>query len=111
MRAYSIRELSRQDVQRLKDYLSSQGYGGPIEDIYWFDVPTQHLSSTQQQHLQECGPFVFALETGNTWINLELLVRPRNSLRCSCFQYADMQQMSFVIQHLENILQELDIST
>ncbi len=111
MRAYYIHELAQEDVRRIKDYLTHLGHGGPIEDIYWFELPRERLTDRQRRHHEECGPYVFSLETGSTWIYLELLVRPRSTLYCSCYQYANTQQATFIMHQLEEILTELDIST
>ena len=111
MRAYYIHHVASDDIRRLKRHLSQIGHSSPIEDIYWFEVPTELLTQTQQEHATECGPYVFPLETGETWIMLELLIRPRNAMHCSCIAYANDQQRAFVIQRLDAILQELEIAT
>lgn len=109
MRTYYINEVNSEDIQRLKDYLAQKGHSAPIEDIYWFEVPRELLTETQQEHAGECGPYVFPLETGDTWVMLELLIRPRNAMHCSCIAYAADGQRSHVIQRLEAILEELEI--
>jgi hypothetical protein len=109
VRTYYVNEVLPEDVQRLKQHLEQNGHGSPIEDVYWFEVPQELLSETQQEHAGECGPFVFPLETGSTWLMLELLIRPRNSFHCSCIAYASAGQRAHVIQRLEAILEELEI--
>lgn len=111
MRSYTINEIKSEDIRRLKDYLAQQGHSAPIEDIYWFEVPAELLSETQQEHAGECGPYVFPLETGDTWIMLELLIRPRNAMHCNCIGYAAEEQRSHVIRRLEAILEELRIAS
>jgi hypothetical protein len=111
VRTYYINEIRAEDIRRLKHYLNQKGHSAPIEDIFWFEVPQELLSETQQEHAEECGPYVFPLETGNSWIMLELLIRPRNALRCSCMDYAAEQQRAHIIRRLEAILEELGIAS
>ena len=111
MRTYYINEVRPEDIRRLKRYLDQNGHSAPIEDIFWFEVPHELLTETQQEHAPECGPYVFPLETGDTWLMLELLVRPRNVLHCSCMAYAANRQRAHVIQRLDAILLELDIAS
>jgi len=111
VRTYCINEVNSEDIRRLKQYLEQTGHSAPIEDIFWFEVPQELLTDTQKEHAGECGPYVFPLETGDTWLMLELLIRPRNTLHCSCIAYASEAQRTHVIQRLEAILQELEIAS
>ena len=111
MRTYYINEVEIEDIRRLKHYLDQNGHSAPIEDIFWFEVPHELLSETQRAHAPECGPYVFPLETGDTWLMLELLVRPRNAFQCNCIEYAANRQRAHIIQRLDAILQELDIAS
>jgi len=111
VRTYYLHDLEPGDIRRLKRHLKDNGHSSPLEDMYWFEMPQELLSQVQREHAEECGPYVFPLETGDTWIMLELLVRPRNALHCSCIHYATDEQRAHIIQRLDAILRELGIAT
>ena len=109
MYSYLIDELKPKEIERIVHYLDYHGYKGPIEDIYWFEIPEHLLSSRQKDHAPECGPYILSLETGKTWIKLELLVRPRSVLRCNCMALANPEQRTYAMNLLEHILLDLGI--
>jgi hypothetical protein len=109
VRSYVIEELLPEHVRRLCLHLEREGYKGPIEDIYWFELPRELYTEAQHEHAGECGPYVLSLEAGGSWIKLELLVRARNRLRCSCIAYATPQQRARFIDWLDSVLRNLDI--
>ncbi|MFP4392474.1 MAG: hypothetical protein ACOC43_07260 [Desulfohalobiaceae bacterium] len=104
MRSYFIEEIEPDKLQKLAKQLQDKGYQGPIDDIYWFQLPMQVLTATQQDHFQACGPYIVSLELGQDWLKLELLLRARNTFRCSCVGYADSRQRDYCIQLLEDLL-------
>ncbi len=108
MRSYMIEEMDAGLLQALAEYLQNHGYQGPIDDIYWFQMPWQALSHMQQDHLQQCGPYIVSLELGRDWLKLELVVRAVNSFRCNCTAQADSRQRDYSIALLENILTEVE---
>lgn len=110
MRSYLIDELTAQDVARIKDWLDARGLKSAIDDLYHLPLPAELLSAEQQAHTA-CGPHVLALETGPSWIRLELLVRATGVLRCSCMTYATDAQQQAMVERLLNLLTELDIRT
>lgn len=107
MRSYLIEEIEPGRLQALAGHLQQNGYQGPIEDIFWFELPWEVLNQVQQEHLQDCGPYIVSLELGKDWLKLELLIRARNTFRCSCISYADSRQRGFSISVLEDILSKL----
>ena len=109
MRSYCIEELEPDDVLTFKTHLGRQGYTGPIDDIYWLMVPARLLTSEQQQHAPDCGDYFFSIETGDTWIKLELLVRCRDRIRCQCIKYATPEQRAYAIDILDELLRNRDI--
>jgi hypothetical protein len=109
VRVYLIDELRKDQVGHVCSHLEHKGFKGPIKDIYWFEVPFELLASLQQEHFPQCGPYIFSLETGKTWLRLELLVRPKNVVRCECIGYAGPKQRAYIIDRLDEIIRELDI--
>ena len=109
MRMYVIDELRPKDVERVEKSLTRKKMGGTLDRFYWLPVPDELLGEEQKKHLQECGPYGFGLECENCKLTLELLVRARGKLRCSCIAYATPAQRKYVIEFLDKLLRELDI--
>lgn len=110
MRAYTVDELQEEDVKRIEEHLTRKGWTGSISGIYYVPVPQDLLSEEQRAHLDACGPFFLPLETGDTWVRLELLVRARQILRCSCIAYAHPALREHMIGVLDGLIRELDIA-
>lgn len=110
MRAYLIDELQPEDVNRIAELLTRKGYAGSLEGIFYLPVPEALLSPEQQEHLAECGPFILPLEIGEDWVRLELLVRARSILRCSCVAYAHPALREHMIDSLDALVKDLDIA-
>ncbi|CAM2057747.1 hypothetical protein DSUL_160106 [Desulfovibrionales bacterium] len=68
------------------------------------------LANEQQRHQKKCGPYCLSLEIFENRLELELLVRARQRLRCSCIAYATSAQREHCIDWLDTILRELDIT-
>lgn len=110
MRSFLIEELSSQDMHKLNTWLQDQELQSCIEQLYHLQLPPKLWTSTQKEHSPLCGPFYLALETGDHWLKLELLVRAKSILRCSCIAYATPEQEQHMRTYLQNLLQELEIS-
>ena len=109
MRIYSVEDLDPQQMQRVEHNLQSKGLAGSLDGIFWMPLPKDLLSAEQKEHSGECGPHAMALESGEGWLRMELLVRSRGKLRCSCIAYATPGQREHMIDYLDNLLRELDI--
>lgn len=110
MRAYTVDELSQEDVEKIEESLTRKGWTGSIKGMYYIPVPEDRLGPEQLEHLQSCGPFFLPLETGDGWVRLELLVRSRQILRCSCIAYAGTPLREHMINLLDGLIRELDIA-
>lgn len=110
MRSYYLDELNPADMRRLLPHLEAKGLQGSMKGIYWLALPEPLLSEEQSAHKEECGPFVASLETGDGWIKMELLIRGRGKLRCSCIGYASTEQRNWLIAQVDAMLHELDIA-
>lgn len=110
MRAYTIDELTPEDVSRIEDRLNRNGWTGSIKGMYYVPIPEDLLGPEQREHLEACGPFFLPLETGDGWVRLEFLVRARQILRCSCVAYANPSLRERMIDDLDTLIKELDIA-
>lgn len=109
MRSYLIDELDQDQVQVVTDALRKEGLQGGLPEIFYLPVPDEMLTDLQSEHLAECGPYVLALETGDGWVRLELLVRGLGKLRCACVSYAPADLRRFAIEYLDDFLGALGI--
>ena len=109
MRTYRIEDLDPGHVERLAHALDARGQGSGMIGLYWFTLPPDLLTAEQLEHAPECGPYVLSLELLDGALSLELLVRARGRLRCSCVAYASPVQRAWGMDALDALLRELDI--
>ena len=111
MRTYLIEDFYPEQLALVRQRLQEKGLSGPLEGIYYLPVPLELLTDEQRGHLGECGPYIFVLEIPDeSSLKLELLVRAQGKLRCSCVLYATPAQRSYIMDHFDTFLRELDIS-
>ncbi len=108
MRLYVIEDIYPEHMERIKSALSERGLTASLDDLYWLPAPQELLNQEQREHT-DCGPHCLALELGPDWLKLELLVRARNRIRCSCIAYAGPRLREHMIDWLDSLLKELDI--
>ncbi len=109
MRVYLVDDLQREDVEKIQSALARKKWQAPIEGVFHLPLPQDFFDEEQQKHADTCAPYYLSLETGSTWIRLELLVRSASTLRCSCVKYASESQREYCINTLDSLLQNLDI--
>ncbi len=111
MRTYLIEDFRPEQLELVCQRLAGLGLSGSLDGIYYLPVPLDLLTSEQREHHGECGPYIFVLEiAGETSLKLELLVRAQGKLRCSCVMYATNEQRAHIMDYLDNLLREMDIS-
>lgn len=114
MRTYVIEDLYEDDYAKIVKALDEIKLNGPLEGIYYLPLPEELLEPEQQEHLGECGPYFMALETvqgvAESQLRLELLVRGRSKIRCSCITYATPAQRKHMIEYLDRFIGDLGIS-
>lgn len=108
MRAYVIDEISSGDMEKIRAYLKEKTRPSGLGDLYWIPVPEDLLREIQAAH-HECGPHVFALETGRGWIRLEFFVRASNNMRCECAAVTTGAQRDYLISFADRMLAHLQI--
>jgi hypothetical protein len=109
MRIYTIDQLSSRDVALLQERLRFLDLQAGVEGVYWLPVPESLLTPIQQEHLETCGPYCLALETTDSALHLELLVRGMGRISCACLSFASEQLRDQMIAFVEDTLRELDI--
>lgn len=109
MKQYVVDQLRYPDYEKLKAFLD-QTYG-PAEmgGIYWICLEDGLLTPVQAEH-RECHPLAAAIDLQETRLSLELLVRTRSRIRCGCIAYADDRQRSWLIDRVDRMLAQLEIS-
>jgi len=111
MRSYVIDEMLPDQVDQLSTHLQKTAGPSPMQGIIWFELPAHLLTSRQLEHQSSCGPFILSLETGSTWIKLELLVRARQTFRCDCIGFATPDQRDYGIGLVDEACRDLGLGT
>lgn len=114
MRNYVIEDIYDENIDKIEDGLKELGFMGPIEGMFYIPLPEGLLQQEQKDHLGECGPYMLALEVirdiaGNS-LKMELLVRARNKIRCSCVCYCTPEQRAHMMDYLDTFIKDLDIA-
>jgi hypothetical protein len=114
MRTYLIEDIYDDDFDKIVAAFNELGFKSQLDDIYYLPLPVDLLQPEQREHMEDCGPYFMALETlrhaaGNQF-KLELLVRGRKKIRCSCVCYATAPQRKHMIEYLDQFIEELEIS-
>jgi len=103
-------EINAHDMGRIRQYLEENAFPSEITDLYWVDIQDDLLDETQCQH-HACKPYRFAVELTKHSVNLELLIRSKNTLRCDCIQYATPIQRDFILRFGDLIMTECKVRT
>ncbi|MGE5841122.1 MAG: hypothetical protein ACM335_02510, partial [Deltaproteobacteria bacterium] len=64
----------------------------------------------QQEHAL-CRPHVFAVETGQTFLKAEFFVRTLRHMRCACQGDCTTEQARFVMEWVNEMIEDLSIRT
>ncbi len=115
MRQYLLDEIARNDLPRVREYLKKHAAASSLADIWWVDLPEDLLSPEQFEH-RKCRPYRFAvevgdLEVGDGFVRFELLIRSRETMRCSCIDYATKQQRDFILAYADRLVEDLALRT
>lgn len=114
MRSYLIEDLADNDYKAVCEAFDDLGVRGSLEGIWYLPLPEDLLQPEQKAHLGECGPYFMALEgvdsPDQNSLRMELLVRARNKIRCSCVCYATPAQRRHMVEYLDRFIEELGIA-
>lgn len=108
MRQFVIDELSILERDNLESYLKRSLKPGPMEGIFWIELPADLLAEAQQGH-EECAPFYMAVDLEKKRICFEMLVRSKTNLHCSCIAWATDSQRQFLLDFIDTMLDEEQI--
>ncbi|KJS33443.1 MAG: hypothetical protein VR64_01240 [Desulfatitalea sp. BRH_c12] len=109
MKQYVVDELRPADYTKIKAFLDARHAVPGFDGLYWVPVEPSLLNGLQSTH-DECQPYYFALDLSPDRLACELLVRTRQHVRCQCIQYATQNQRNWLIEWVDSVLEELEIS-
>jgi hypothetical protein len=105
MRQYLLDELSFLEHDNLDSYLKRTLKPGSIGGVYWLEVPEDLLAQPQLDH-PDCGPFYFSVVLEQNEIRFEFLVRSSHNMHCSCIGWATPAQRQFVMDFVDQMIEE-----
>lgn len=108
MRQLLINELTKDEAQKARGFLVTNGQAGAVEGLYWLPIPPELLGEAQEGH-ESCGPFALAVELGEDFVSFELLVRSASNLHCSCTCYTTPAQRGFLLTFMDRLVLEQGI--
>jgi len=110
MKSYVVDEVSANDLENIKSYLSDNATSSGMEKLFWVDLPVKNLNIKQKDHV-DCCPHRFAIEIGDSWIKAEFFVRTSKKFKCECSGYCNDNQKRYIIRYVDNIISNLNICT
>lgn len=110
MKQYVIDELRPADHKKIKAYLDETYGTADLGEIYWLPIGSEVLTQNQMAHT-DCQPYYFAIDLQADRLALELLVRTKKRIRCSCVAYASEDQRNWIMDVVDAIFEQLDIAT
>ncbi len=108
MRSYLVQDINSSDMAKIVEAIKQKSNKMPVEGLFWISLPEELLSEKQKEH-QDCGPHYLAIEVGDNWLKLELLVRCEQKIRCDCISYADPEQREYMIDFLDQLIRNQDV--
>lgn len=108
MKSYVVDSLNHKDISSVKEVLIKR-FGTPfMDEIFQVTIDSSVLSSEQKRH-SECSPHYVALSLENNRLTAETLIRSKKTMRCSCMGYADSRQILWLIDLVNDILEEAEV--
>lgn len=105
MRQYYIDEISFLERDNIESYLRRTLKQGPIEGVYWLELPPDLIGPEQKGH-EKCVPFYFSIVLEEKSLRCEFLVRSADNLHCSCIAWATPAQRQFLMDFIDRLLAE-----
>ena len=103
MRQYLIDEISYLEHDNIDSYLKRSLKSGPIEGVYWLELPPDMLGPDQVGH-EKCGPFYFSIVLEKDSLRFEFLIRSANTMHCTCISWATPTQRQFLMDFADKLL-------
>jgi hypothetical protein len=111
MRSLVLDELQARDLDKLRERLNEILEASALPDVFWLSMPPDLLNPDQAEHQDTCGPHRMAVVLEEDSLRLEMLVRAQESLRCSCTAYPTRAQRDFMLNFLDRLIEDLELST
>lgn len=105
MRQYLIDEITFLERDNIASYLKRSLRQGPLEGVFWLEVPPDLYGPKQQGH-ERCGPFYFSVILEGKTLRCEFLVRSSHTMHCTCIAWATPGQRNFVLDFIDRLLAE-----
>jgi protein involved in sex pheromone biosynthesis len=105
MRQYLIDEITFLERDNIESYLKRSLRQGPIEGVFWLEVPPDLYGPEQQGH-ERCGPFYFSVILEEKTLRCEFLVRSSHNMHCTCIAWATPAQRQFILDYVDRLLAE-----
>jgi hypothetical protein len=105
MRQYLIDEITFLERDNIDNYLKRSLKQGPIERVFWLEIPPDLYGPEQQGH-EGCGPFYFSVILEDKTLRCEFLVRSSHNMRCTCTAWATPAQRQFALDYIDRLLAE-----
>lgn len=105
MRQLLIDEISYLERDNIESYLKRSLKQGPIEGVFWIEVPPDLLGPEQKGH-DDCRPFYFSVILEEQTLRFEFLVRSVSNMHCTCIAWATTAQRQFVLDFADRLLAE-----
>jgi hypothetical protein len=97
-------------MDKIYEFLKENTVPSALDRIFWIHLPEDILSPLQFEH-KDCQPFAFAAELGEDWIRLEFLIRSTQGIRCDCSGYATREQLHFIHNFIDSMINRLELQT
>ena len=110
MRQILIDELTLPEIDRVNEYFKNNARPSSMDGLYWVDVPVA-LQDPDQAAAPGDQPFCFAIEVGESWVKIELLVRSLHNMRSPFTRYANRAQRRFILDLSERMIGDLNLKT
>jgi hypothetical protein len=103
-------ELTGEDVERVRNWLTDNAEPSGLDDIFWVEVPPEFWSESQSEH-PDGSPYCFAVEVGPDLVKFEFLIRSRFALRHPATGFATARQRQYILDYSDRLLAEVRITT
>ena len=110
MKYFLIDEISDTDIEQIVNFLKLNAVSSGLEKIFWIEMPDNYLRKKQADQEKQ-KPYVFSVECGKDWIKAELFIRSLGDFKGIYQEYCTQSQREYIGVYLENMIQELDITT
>lgn len=108
MRQFVIDDLSKVEMDNLEKYMEKTLDVGAMDGMFWLNIPEDLEAEAQEGH-NDCRPFSLAFELTRDRMIMELLVRSRSNMHCSCIAYVTKAQRDFALGFLDTMFTQMKI--